>query len=129
MGMNSTPDIPWVILSPNPNVEVPDFPLPDPRDREIQYWEKLWGTPQAAEWDRLGLVLSLAQYVRMSIDLEMPNAPAPALAVWRQYADSLGITITGLRKNRWKVAEDKEPGPPRSTLPRRQGRGYPLVSI
>lgn len=86
---------------------LPEFPLPEIRDRERMLWVELWKSPQAIEWSRLNLDLQVAFYVRKCIDNEMPGAKSPDLTIMRQMADSLGLTLPGMRAHRWRISEDE----------------------
>lgn len=86
---------------------VPEFPLPQPRARELQLWAELWRTPQAIEWARLDLVRNVALYTRIFVDNELPGAKAGDLNILRQMTDSLGLSIPGMRAARWRISTDE----------------------
>jgi len=88
---------------------IPEFPLPEARERELELWDELWRTPQAIEWARLNLVREVAYYVRKSIDVEMPGAKSSEMLTLRQSRDSLGLSIPGMRAHRWRISEDEDP--------------------
>lgn len=75
--------------------------------RELELWRRLWATPQAVQWDRMGQALEVALYVRRLVEAEQPGAAANLATLVRQMADALGLTIPGLRVNRWKIAVDQ----------------------
>ncbi|WBB73247.1 hypothetical protein O7602_26770 [Micromonospora sp. WMMD1128] len=90
-------------------------------DRETELWRRLWSRPQAVEWERQGQELEVALYVRRLVEAEQPGARANLATLVRQMADALGLTIPGLRTNRWKIAE-----PGSSTRARRSGPVEPV---
>lgn len=90
----------------------PEWPLAEHEDglwaaREMEMWRRLWSTPQAAQWEKLGQEIEVALYVRRLVEAEQPGARANLATLVRQMADALGLTIPGLRTNRWKFAADQ----------------------
>lgn len=88
--------------------EPPAFPMPDCTDRELELWERVWRTPQAAAW----AVASwrwyvVAQYVRWSVKAEHAEASASAVAAVLRFADQIGLTPAGLKENGWAIATDE----------------------
>ena len=79
----------------------PQWPLPDPSDRERELWATLWRKPQATRWEVLGQELEVALYVRRFVAAERPDASSSAVVVVRQLGEALGLTIPGLLRNRW----------------------------
>jgi len=75
--------------------------------REVELWQRLWATPQAVQWEALGQDLEVALYVRRLVEVEQPGARANLATLVRQMADALGLTIPGLKTNRWKIAADQ----------------------
>lgn len=98
--------------------ETPTWPLEQPTERELHLWEIEWHRPQALMWERNSQQLEVALYVRAVADAESPRASTAARTLVRQQMDSLGISVPGLKSNRWKiVAEDQaaaKPAPRRS---------------
>lgn len=88
--------------------DVPEFPLPEPSERELDVWSSLWRTPQAAAWAvepwRHRLV---AQYARWSVRMESQDAPATIGNVVIRFADQIGLTPAGLRENGWSIVADE----------------------
>jgi len=82
---------------------VPDFPLVAPTKRELDLWAQLWRTPQATQWE--SMTLEVASYVRCLAVAEKPDATAAQWTLVRQVGDSLGLTKSGMLRNRWKIAE------------------------
>lgn len=85
--------------------EPPKWPLTAPTKRELEFWARLWAKPQAVKWEELGQDNEVALYVRRLIAAEKRNAPANAVTVVRQLADSLGLTTPGMRSNRWRIGK------------------------
>lgn len=85
----------------------PGWPLPAGKRaaRESELWAQLWAKPQAVEWERLGLELEVALYVRRFAEAEEPDAPATLTDKVRQLGEGLGITIPGMLRNRWRIAD------------------------
>jgi hypothetical protein len=113
----------WVTLPAKTGVtKAPSWPLVehkngDIRDRELALWQSLWlEKPQALMWERLGLEYEVALYVRRLGEAELPRSAVILGTLVRQMADALGLTPTGLRANRWRIASDE-------TEPRRSGAG------
>lgn len=89
---------------------VPDCPLLDASDRELDVWESLWRTPQACAWSmpsEAWRVRSVALYTRTVVRCEAPDAPAALLGQLHRFADQIGMTTAGLAEMGWKVAEDQ----------------------
>ena len=85
----------------------PVWPLSGQSDREVELWALFWARPQAAQWEKLGQDFEVALYVRNLAQAEQPGAPVNLSTLVRQQADALGLTIPGLRTNRWKIAGDQ----------------------
>ncbi|MEU9740924.1 hypothetical protein AB0E12_17260 [Micromonospora chersina] len=85
----------------------PAWPLVAPSSRELDVWRSLWSRPQAVAWQRLGLDVEAALYVRYLTQAELPGAPAALGTLVRQYCDSLGLSVAGLRANRWRIAREE----------------------
>lgn len=89
---------------------IPDFPLPDPSQRELDVWQWAWRTPQACAWSVLGeswRIRTVAMWARVSVRCEDPEAPASLLAQVHRFSDQIGLTTAGLAEMGWKVAEDQ----------------------
>lgn len=88
--------------------DVPDFPLPDVTDRELEVWESLWRTPQACAWSMQSWRwLNVADLVRMQVRGEAHDAPVNIATVVRQLRADLGLTPAGLKENGWAIAADE----------------------
>jgi len=82
----------------------PAWPLTRPTRREVALWEREWSRPQALMWESNGQMVEVALYVRSLKDAEKPKATVAARTLVRQQQDALGLTIPGLRANRWIIA-------------------------
>lgn len=95
--------------------EIPDFPLPIAQPREMELWEALWRTPQASAWAKQSWRWQeIGQFVRLSVRLEDPQAPAGLYAQYRGIRTELGLSPAGLRENGWQIAPHD---PPSTTKP------------
>lgn len=103
----------WTVLPAEGRAgDPPDWPLTEHDvalrgDRELEMWRRLWSLPQAVQWDRMGQQLEVALYVRRLVEAESPESPTNLGTLVRQMADALGLTIPGLRANRWTIAGDQ----------------------
>lgn len=89
---------------------IPDFPLPDPTEREIEVWAAAWRTPQACAWSmpsEAWRIRTVAMWARLSVRCEDPDAGAALLGQLHRFADQIGMTTAGLAEMGWKVAVDE----------------------
>ncbi|MDT0568876.1 hypothetical protein RM704_15595 [Streptomyces sp. DSM 3412] len=99
----------------------PEWPLVTQTEREIVLWEDLWSRPQAVAWEDLDQRYEVAMFVRKLAEAELPKASVELQKVVRQYLDSLGLSVQGMLRNRWKIApavEEEQPVP-QVEVPRR----------
>lgn len=94
---------------------VPDWPLTEATPREDVLWADLWVKPQALVWAEMGQELEVALFCRTLAEAERPDARADIKKMVRGYLDSLGLSVSGMLRNRWRIA----PGPsaPGAVLP------------
>lgn len=85
----------------------PKWPLTRISTRETELWRTLWGRPQAVAWEKIGQEFEVALYVRRLAEAEQPESSVSLSTLVRQMADALGLTIPGLRVNRWKIAANQ----------------------
>jgi len=83
---------------------MPAFPLKSPSPREMELWERLWEYPQAVAWEQLHQDFEVASYVRLIAVAESPRASAIIWSQVKQFAESLGLSVSGMQRNRWTVA-------------------------
>lgn len=89
---------------------VPDFPLPDPTERELDAWGEAWATPQACAWSMPSeswRIPTVAMWVRVKVRCEDAEAPASLLGQLHRFADQIGMTTAGLAEMGWRVAVDE----------------------
>lgn len=84
------------------------WPLTGLSDREFELWRDLWSKPQAVAWEALDQGYEVALFVRALAQAEQPDAKVDLQRVVRQYLDSLGLSVQGMLRNRWKVAPAAE---------------------
>jgi len=107
----------WTVLPASGRVgEVPPWPLDDAQERELDLWADEWSRPQAIMWDKLGAEIEVAIYVRSLVKAEQHDAPTSARTLLRQLQESLGLSMPGLLRNRWRIGE------PVPSAPAAQGR-------
>jgi len=85
----------------------PDWPLTAATDREMHHWNRLWATPQATRWEVLGQHVQVAVYVRRLIDAEGPGATAALGNHILRLEEGLGLSIPGMRRNRWQIGSQE----------------------
>lgn len=84
----------------------PAWPLSDQTHREAVLWEREWRRPQAVLWERNGQESEVAMYVRCFATAEALNATVAARTLVRQQQEALGLSLPGLQRLRWRIAED-----------------------
>jgi hypothetical protein len=95
----------------------PKWPLPEQtelateylvklRGREKEIWKRVWRTPAAAAWERLGWYDVVARYVRLLVHAES-STRSEVLSEVRQLEDRLGLTPLAMMRLRWEVAADE----------------------
>jgi hypothetical protein len=84
----------------------PAWPLSKATKREAVLWERLWHTPQAVQWERLGWFDTVARYARQLAIAEKPKVLAAILIVVQQLEDRLGLTPMAMMRLRWEVSDD-----------------------
>ncbi|WP_435107803.1 hypothetical protein [Nocardiopsis synnemataformans] len=95
---------------------VPDWPLVDVEPREWDLWREVWARPQAVMWERLGLDIEVALFVRTLAEAEMPQPRADAAKLTKQYMESLGLTGPGLLRLRWRIGPVEQETPAEETV-------------
>ncbi|MFD0037268.1 hypothetical protein ACFVIZ_06420 [Streptomyces anulatus] len=84
--------------------EPPEWPLTEAADRELDLWDDMWAKPQAAAWEDMGQELEVALFVRTLAEAERADARVDVKKMVRGYLDSLGLSVAGMNRNRWKIA-------------------------
>jgi hypothetical protein len=103
--------------------EPPEWPLTEAADRELELWDDLWAKPQAVVWEDMDQALEVALFVRTLAEAERPDARVDVKKMIRGYLDSLGLSVAGMNRNRWKIAPAAEEPPavePAATPPARR---------
>lgn len=84
--------------------EPPEWPLTTAAERELDLWDDLWAKPQAVAWEDMGQELEVALFVRTLAEAERADARVDVKKMVRGYLDSLGLSVAGMNRNRWKIA-------------------------
>lgn len=84
--------------------EPPEWPLTTAAERELDLWDDLWSKPQAVAWEDMGQELEVALFVRTLAEAERADARVDVKKMVRGYLDSLGLSVAGMNRNRWKIA-------------------------
>jgi hypothetical protein len=93
----------WKTLYPRVG-DVPKWPLSRPAKRESDLWARLWGTPQASEWEALALHDEVAAYVRTFCEATVPDASPALRTLMLRQMEGIGLSATGLSRLRWRIA-------------------------
>lgn len=83
----------------------PEWPLTRQSKRELALWQREWRRPQAIMWEQNGQDLEVALYVRSVVAAEKSNAPTNTRTLVKQQQEALGLSIPGLARNRWVIAD------------------------
>lgn len=62
-------------------------------------------------WEANGQAVEVALYVRTLKDAERPKAPVSVRTLVKQQQEALGISLPGLLRNRWIIANTAEASP------------------
>lgn len=85
----------------------PRWPLGKASSDEREIWTRLWSTPQAKAWERLGYHRVVARYARLLTKAEDADAPITLLGEVRQLEDRLGLTPMAMLRLRWEIVPDE----------------------
>lgn len=80
----------------------PKWPLADQLEREGELWREIWKDPRAVMWERHGLALKVALYVRKLARAEQPRSSVELLKGLNSDMDDLGLSEGGMARNRWR---------------------------
>ncbi|MFG2307655.1 hypothetical protein ACGFS9_03030 [Streptomyces sp. NPDC048566] len=86
----------------------PGWPLTTAAERELDLWDELWAKPQAVAWEDMGQEFEVALFVRTLAEAERADGRVDVKKMVRGYLDSLGLSVTGMNRNRWKIAPEVE---------------------
>jgi hypothetical protein len=95
----------WLTLPPERKGRTPTWPLSEQTNREATFWKREWRRPQAVMWERHGQQEEVALYVRALAEAEKLDASVASRTLVRQLQESLGISLPGLARNRWRIGE------------------------
>ena len=116
----------WITLPTEGRAgDPPSWPLGEQSEREAEVWADWWTLPQAVIWERNDMRYEVAAAVRCLKKVEHPRCNANDHAQFRQYLDSLGLTVKGMRANYWRLPEtitDAEITPIKEGAQRRSSR-------
>lgn len=87
--------------------DVPEFPLADGSDAEVQLWVTLWRKPQGSMWSQLGLEFEVAAYVRAFLESVEAGASAGLKTAVLRMGAEIGLSTPGMHTLRWKIAGDE----------------------
>jgi hypothetical protein len=66
-------------------------------------------------WAQLHQDFEVASYVRLLVVAEQPGSPVATWTQVKQFAESLGLSVSGMQRNKWTIAKvDQDDAP--STL-------------
>lgn len=90
--------------------DAPDWPLevPEPNQEEIDFWNRIWQSPQAILWEADQTYDLVAFYVRTHLEAMHPRAGAQARTFARQLAESLYLTGPALASGRYVIQQSSE---------------------
>ncbi|MFF8942833.1 hypothetical protein ACF1A5_11290 [Streptomyces sp. NPDC014864] len=86
-------------------------------------WERLWETPQATMWEQLHQDFEVASYVRLLVRAESPRSSAIVWGQVKQFAESLGLSVSGMARNRWTIGTTEDEDMPSA------GNASPVASL
>lgn len=100
----------WITLPKTFDGVVPDFPLPEPHERELEIWSRLWTQGQAIMWLADEQAIYVAMYARLFAYVEMftEQTTASLLGELRRQGEDLGLTQSGLARNKWRLGDKAE---------------------
>ncbi len=85
----------------------PEWPLSPANEREAHFWDLHWRKPQAVMWERFGQEIEVATYCRTLAQAEKHDAAVAIRTLLKQQMEQLGISVPGLRANRWIIPRDE----------------------
>lgn len=101
----------WTVLPmegrPGPAPELP--PWREWRPATLDWWAKLWATPQATQWDQSGRTLHTLAILHHQL-LDEESSPSPIAAEMRQHEDRHGLTPKAMLQLRWKISSTPSDG-------------------
>lgn len=98
----------WLTLHPRTG-DAPAWPLTESTKREDAMWARLWLTPQASQWEALGLRDEVAAYVRVFCEATEKDASPALRTLMLRQMEGLGLSAAGLARLRWRIAPADAP--------------------
>ena len=100
-------DAGWTVLPVDGRPGTPPrWPLsPSASTVERDLWKREWSRPQAVMWQRSGLDIEVALYVRTLVEAGRRGATAALRELVVRQQRGLGISLEGLLRNRWVIAD------------------------
>lgn len=89
--------------------DLPDWPLSEQTEREAIVWARQWVRPQAIMWERNGQAEEVAMFVRAFCAAESAEASAAERVLVVRMQEYLGLSVPGLARNQWRIAERVSP--------------------
>lgn len=106
----------WVTLpAEGREGDPPPWPLTRMTARERERWAHEWAKPQAAMWEAAGQVDQVALYVRAFVEAERPRSSVALRQYVKQLEEVLGLSLTGLARNKWRIGSVRLPVAERPT--------------
>ena len=98
----------WVDLPPEGYTgEVPKWTGDgNPTIPEERIWARIWRTPQAAAWVRLGWQDVVVNYVRIAA-IAQAGVDIKVFGELRQWGDRLGLDPAAMQRLHWRIASDE----------------------
>lgn len=110
LSRNRPDDRGWTVLpAEGRKGDPPLWPLVDQTSREAQLWADMWTKPQAIMWERLDQSYEVAMLCRTLARAEQPKSPIELMRILRQYLDSLGLSVQGINRARWRIEATSAP--------------------
>lgn len=96
----------WIDLpSAGREGDPPEWPFDGVRQSELDLWAELWAKPQAVEWQRNRQELEVALLVRAISTAQGEKSTAADGSLVQRKMNDLGLTVPGLRANRWRIRD------------------------
>jgi hypothetical protein len=68
-------------------------------------------------WEQLHQEFEVASYVRLLVRAESPRSSSIIWSTVKQFAESLGLSVSGMQRNKWTIAPAGQDDDESSTLP------------
>lgn len=91
---------------------IPDWPLVEGQMVELERWGRLWRTPMAAQWVRMGIETVVARYVRLALQAEdsgskLSVAESNVKGAVTALEKELGLSPAALKRLEWEIVADE----------------------